>query len=706
MYTNLAVLNSDAINRKRIKFTVGALEDAIYKNCIGGIPSLLGHDGLQPIGWNFPFALYMEPKLTRLIGEYQIVQTNDDQTLVNKAYSAAVARRYHEECEPYREALEKLIGDHQTENGRYLGLGCAAYLDEGILTKVYPHLVSMSDSDGLAFLDELMKDFEYLGQGVFKDRNRDISIFCHQYFRRSLSHINNFHFDFLHHFVKLHGRPGIKLRIALDKNLIGVASSFHEREELEYAWGPKYSEDIDKIRPGVTHYDCDERQKTFSGVSGMQFWWKDDSNKKILEAEELRNDPTEGAKSDRYGCRYVHSIYDVENKTFEHFDGAIRMYDTDSMITRLEKEMNKAGKNSLYTKLFRIDGELKLNDWKSLITFYYQGNPIPYEYFGLKEELEKLFVGDHPTQSKSIVEEWVPYKMEATDGVRLFLSYHKQTDVAVAYDRIIINPDSVTMVDGRYDVVEFHTLEIQKALKRLGQNLTIPANIKFINPHDNCINFPTILHSKSNLSDKLQKTVTAYLTILHSLADKNPTIAMTLAWPLEDKEVRLSIFGKSTEIASWLKANLNIPIEYLEFRKWVEKQSVWLGKNYDANFNKHDLFDLICRDGVIFMHRKTVDPDWITFKENEKGELGYELKFPKENADLFTAVKKGNLQAGVFYIVEAAFCSKTKMDYFLSDTSKLLDEGVSAVITEVGTVGAFWTDSARLLAMESPRNQG
>src|SRR5690606_32788660 len=109
--------------------------------------------------------------------------------------------------------------------------------------------------------------------------------------------------------------------------------------------------------------------------------------------------------------------------------------------------------------------------------------------------------------------------------------------------------------------------------------------------------------------------------------------------------------------------------EYLEFRKWVEKQSVWLGKNYDANFNKHDLFDLISRDGVIFIHRKTVDPDWITFKENEKGELGYELKFPKENADLFTAVKEGNLQAGVFYIVEAAFCSKTKMDYFLSDTS-------------------------------------
>lgn len=706
MYSSLAVLNSDAINRKRVKFTVGALEDVIYKNCIAGIPSLLGHDGLQPIGWNFPFALYMEPKLTRLIGEWQLVQTNEDQALVNRAYSAAVARRYDEECEPYRYALDKLIENHKSENGRYVGLGCAAYLDEKILTKIYPDLLSISDSDGLIYLDELMLRFEYLGQGIFKDRQQNISIFCHQYFRRSLSHINNFHFDFLHHFMRLQGTPGIRLRIALDKNLIGVASSFHGREELDYAWGPKYSEEIEAIRPGVTHYNCSERDRIFSGVSGMQFWWKNDSNQKILEAEELRNDSTEGTKSDRYGCRYVHSIYDVANNKFEHFDGAIRMYDTDGMLTRLDKEMNKAGKSSLYTKLFRVDGNLKLSDWKTLITFYYQGNPLPYEYFGLKEEHEKQFEGDRPNQNKSVIDEWVPYKIDSSDGVRLLLSYHKQTSVEGPFDRTIINPDYVTQGDKRYDVVEFHTLEIQKALKRVGEKLTFHKNIKFISPHDNCINFPTILHSESNLYEKLQATITAYLTILNCLAEKDPTITLSLAWPLVDKEVRLSVFGKSLEIVSWLNANRSIPIDYTNFRTWIEDQSVWLGKNYEANFNKNDLFNLINRDGVIFIHRKTVDPDWIKFREDEKGELGYELKFPKEYEELFAAVKEGYLQAGIIYVVEEALCSKTNTDYFLSDTSKLLDDDVSAVITKAGSLGGFWTDSARLLAMQSRSSQG
>lgn len=699
MHRNLAVLNSDSINRKRIKFTVGALEDAIFKNCIKGIPSLLGHDGLKPIGWNFPFALYMEPKLTRLIGEYQIVETNKDQSLVNKAYSATVARRYHEECEPHRAELESLIGSFQTDVGRYMGLGCAAYLDEDILYRAYPELLNRADSDGLFYLDDLSTDFQYLGQGIFRDKKTGLAIFCHQYFRRSLSHINNFHFEFLDRFMSMQGRTDLRLRIALDKNLIGFAASFHHREELEFAWGPRYSDQIEEIRTGVTHYRSDERQKLFSGVSGMQFWWKTDESQRILEAEELRDDPTEGASSDSYGCRYIHSIYDMANARFEHFDGAIRMYDMEGMMNRLDKEMNKAGKSSLYTKLFRVDGDLKLADWKTLITFYYQGNPLPYEYFGVKEEHEKLFSGDHPSMQKTVVEKYLPYKIEPNDGVRLYLSYHAPSRVSGKFDRIVISPDSVTLGAKRHDTVEFDTLEIKKALKRMGHQLKIPSHFKYILPHDNCINFPTILHSNVNLSSNLQATITAYLSIFQCLAERNPTVSLTLAWPVEDKEVRLSIFGKVQEVVGWIKANRDIPIEYPKFREWVENQSTWLGTNYEGNFEKHDLFDLISRDGVIFMHRKQVDPTWITFKQNKKGELMYQLKFPKDRDELFEAVKNGTLQAGVFYLVKKAVCSKTNQDYFTSDTSKLLDEGVSAVIAKVGTLGAFWTDSAKLLAL-------
>lgn len=695
MVRNLAVLNSDSINRKRIKFTVGALEDAIFKNCLAGIPSLLGHDGLQPIGWNFPFGLYMEPKLTRLIGEYQIAENEVDQAIINKAYRAAIAKRYHEECEPHREAFEGLIKEYQTIEGRYIGLGCAAYRDKNILNRVYPFLTSELDDDGLIFLDVLLKRFEYLGQGIFKDRQQDLSIFCHQYFRRNLSHINNFHFEFLDRFMTLQKESGIRLRIALDNNLIGLASSFHMREELEYSWGPKYTDEITNIRLGVTHFKCDDRQKLFSGISGMQFWWKKDDHERLLEAEELRDNPTEGSRSDRYGCRYVHSIYDTAQGKFGHFDGAIRMYDTNGMIGRLEKQINKAGKNSIYTKLFRIDGNLELSRWKSLITFYFQGNPLTYEYFGLKEQHEKLFEGDHPAGNKPLVEQYVPYRMDSMSGLRLFLSYHKPTVVTEVFDRIVINPDCLTLADGNHETIEFFALEVKKALNRIGELLTIPSNIKFVSTKDLYINFPTILHSQSNVYKRIQGTIDAYLSLFTSFVQRNPTVSLTLAWPLEDKEIRLSIFGKVTEIIKWFGANRNIPVDYAEFRKWVEAQNRWLSKTYDPQFNKHDLFDLVSGDGVISIRRKIINHDWIRFVETDIG-LEYELTIPKEHDDLLNACKEGLLRPAIFFVVEKVLCSKTGEDYFLTTTSKVLDADVGAVVTEAGPLGAFWTDSAEV----------
>lgn len=688
MFRDLIVLNSDTINRKRIKFTVGALEDAIFKNSLEGIPYLVGHDGLRPIGWIFPFGLYFEPGLTRMLGEHQVAETDEDQAKITKAYKSTLAHRYRDECEPHRSELEALIKDHQTPEGRYIGLGCAAYVDCNILRRVYPFLKSLEDKDGLLSINDLLTRFEYLGQGVFRDKDQNLSIFCHSYFRRSLSHINNFNFDFIESFMRLTQEPGVKLRLALDYNAIGLASSYHMREELEYVWGPNYSDDISSIRMGVSYFQCDDRQKFFSRVSGTEFWWKKDEQLRILEAEELRDNPTSSAEL--YGCRYIHSIYDTEQNTFAHFDGAIRMYSTEEMIARLGQQMNKAGKNTEYTKLFRIDGQLKLYQWKSLITFYFAGNPLVYEYFGMKQEHDKLYETNSPHNQEPLIERYVPYRIDNNAGVRLFLSYHELSKTHGNVDRIVINPDSFVQDSGKINVIDFYALEIKKALNRIGEDLTIPQDLKFVSALDNYINFPMILHGTINAHDKLIGTLTAYILLFEGLKNWNPTISLNLAWPLNEKEVRLSVFGKVSEVNNWLLSNKNIPFEYSEFRKWVEEQNVWLSKTFKAAPNKPDLFNLVSGDGVIFIRRKIVHPNWINFKEGEKG-LEYELTIPKEHDDLLNALKNQILSVAVFYIVEKAICSKTGEDYFLSGTSKVLDSDVSATIMEAGSLAACWT---------------
>ncbi len=689
MRGNLIVINSDAVNRKHMVFTVGALEGAAFDNAISGIPALVGHDGLRPIGWNFPFGLYFQPHLTRLIANYQLAETAQDYETIRKAYNAAVSRRYHDECAPHRAELEDLIGQHQTSEGRYAGLGCAAFVDDGILNRAYPHLSSKLDKDGLISVDDLLAEFEYLGQGLFKDRKRNIAVFCHRFFRRSLAYINNFNFEFLDQFMSLSRESALNLRIALDNDVIGLASSYHMRDELEWCWGPHYSDDIGSIKEGVTTYKCDETQMFFSRVSGMQFWWKNEGGLKTLEAEELRDEATNGQTSDQYGCRYIHSIYHANTERFQHFDGAIRMYSTDEMVERIGKEMNKAGKQAHYTKLFRIDGKLPIPTWKLLITYYYQGNPLTYEYFGLKQEYEKLLHSPTPV-NQSIVDRYMPYKIEKEDGLRLFVSYHKPSSVTENFDRLVINPDYTLTSHGKQHAIEFHALEIKKALTRLGQNLTIPDGMQFISVKDDFINFPTILHSSQNLHQKLQATLDAYKLVFDQLSQRDVTVSMTLAWPLEEKEVRLSIFGKASQLANWLTDNPKIPVEYAPFRKWIVQQSAWLRTNYQPNDGGPKISDLLSPDGVLFTRRRQVEQDWIRFNESEKG-LTFELRFPKDATDLYNAVDRHELRPALYFVVEKAKCSKTGEDYFLSATSKVLDADVVAVITEAGTPSAFWT---------------
>lgn len=188
--------------------------------------------------------------------------------------------------------------------------------------------------------------------------------------------------------VKQTKNEKIKVRLSLDRDMIGLAQTYHDTIELEYWRGPKFNDDISQIKLGVSVHGNSEFQKQYYGISQTEFWWKNENGQQTLEAEELKEHPSNGVDDDSYGCRYVHSIYNEGAKAFEHFDGAIRMYDTEKMLMRIEKDIKSAGKNSIYTKLFRIDGELSIPDWKTLVCHYFQANPLIHEYFDAQEEIE------------------------------------------------------------------------------------------------------------------------------------------------------------------------------------------------------------------------------------------------------------------------------------------------------------------------------
>jgi len=119
-----------------------------------------------------------------------------------------------------------------------------------------------------------------------------------------------------------------------------------------------------------------------------EFFWSFRDGIKTFEMEEISDD---GQWFDHYYFnKYVHSERDVDQKITRHVDGAVKVYLKSDYENR--KNANLPNKDSYAKiKLWRIDGNVDLDNWVELITFFYKGNEMVYEYFdpiGFEEKFE------------------------------------------------------------------------------------------------------------------------------------------------------------------------------------------------------------------------------------------------------------------------------------------------------------------------------
>lgn len=687
MHNYLGILSSDSLNRDGYVIAFEALEKSIGETAIKGMPSLIDHDFHRPAGWIFPFGILIEPKISKTVGNFHICDNEEDRNIIYPKIQDYWQFINHEACKEYIDEFKVLLKDNFSNEGKFIHKGCVAYNLSNIAEKEFPKLFENLDKSGLIFLDDILVDFEYVGSGIFKSKSNDFCIFCHQFFKRNLSLINNYNTYFIDEFIQMNSNKVIRLRIAIDRNLIGLSKTYQGVLEFDYWWGPKFNDDISSLPDHVTRYECNEEQKFFNGVLGTEFWWKTDENEKTLEIEEIREKPSLGIDTDSYGCRYIHSIYDSTKKEFNHFDGAVRMYSGDQIMSRWETNINKAGKNTEYTKLFRIDGKLGLAEWKKLCLLYYKGNPLLFEYFGAKEEYDSL---KNSSKVQDQLTEYIPNKINTEDGIRLFTSYHPKNYEYSSFQRKIIHPDIIKFQNGEYiNVLEYDIIEIDKYLKRTGSKMDYPVEINFLKPFDFYTNYPTILHASEDTERLLQNTIEAFKTIFEiQNRTLNKTISFTIAWEMEDFEVRLSVFGKSSEIAKWLNEFQIIPIDYENFRQWLIKQRKWIYENY--NYLEKDFKQLLKNDGVFHIKRKAIAQEMISFP-NDEDESYFEIK-AKADTELDKLIKDKFIFPSYMGIIKKATCSKTGSDYFTSDTSKYLDNDVTMVIEKIKLAGFFWTD--------------
>lgn len=411
MQLDFAVFNTDQINRKLIKFSAAGLmradeelqREALKYRAPVGTPTHMQHDMHRVIGWSRQLGHYVDGEMVRVLGCIEYPENDEDFAQLQERVALHRKRVNDTQIAPVRDELSAKIGLPDSRSLEFLWMESVFARGEGLAAELYPEFflpsTSLVDKDGLVEYGELLSRTAELSPGVFHDQKRDLVLVAHRFFRRRLSHLNALNTEFLSSFTEVALKnPELGGRLRLDPDLLGDPASTKALIELEYWRGPKYDEDISKIPNGVAEHKAEEQTRKFEGVDRTQIWWKAPETRMVgdapsdyrtFEVEELIEDPSPGLSDERYGCRYAHAEYSVSVGAISHFDGAIRAYDGDEYLARFDASIDRAGKHSDYTKLFRFDGELSVPDWKRLLTDYYRGNILIPEYLGAALDAEQ-----------------------------------------------------------------------------------------------------------------------------------------------------------------------------------------------------------------------------------------------------------------------------------------------------------------------------
>lgn len=390
-----------------------ALRESIEDGKVFGLPVNMQHDMHRPVGWSQTLGLHIDSSMVRTVGQMALPETEEENTRLSQKL-----RRFWRQChidgmETYREELILRASPLALANAGTLRREASTLIHPNVAADLYPEFFSVGqpfvDKDGLVDYRYLLKHTEQVQPGVFHEPKRDLILFAHRFFRRSQSHLNKLNAYFLERFHATSIEyPDLSMRLRLDPDAIGHPSTSNNMVELEYWRGPHFSDDIASIPSGVAEHRGDDNDRLYHGIDRTQVWWKAPESRKVgdqtfkfrtLEIEELVENPSWGIDEDHFGCRYAHAEYSYQDEAITHFDGAIRAYGAEPYLQRIDTSIDRAGKDTDYTKLFRFDGSLPVGAWKRLLTDYFMGNKLIPEYLGALPENEATPVANDATEA-------------------------------------------------------------------------------------------------------------------------------------------------------------------------------------------------------------------------------------------------------------------------------------------------------------------
>jgi hypothetical protein len=687
----LHVVNSDSVNRYNMLFTLSALHSALDVSWDVGVPMHLSHDMHRLIGWSRAFGIHLEPGWARLTGLSYFPENDQERSQVSALANRHWSRLLDRAVQSHVPELEERLRTHLSGNQKPSEADCAALVDAGLAVRAFPEVFCHRDKDGLVLLSGLTP----VAAGVFEKDG--LLLFAHPYLRRSLSRRNGLNTPFLGCLQAMRTEPGLVTRIALDEDLVGLASTFHEHFELAYWWGPKFTNNLGEISLGITHHEATDSDRRFHGISRTEFRWYAQNEAKTFECEELQDLPSLGVGDDTYGCRFVHSRVDPATGLPDHLDGAIRMYDEESMVKRLECDIYHFGRRSRYRKLWRVDGPLPVSTWKELIAHYFRDNKLVGEYFGgVDARSEIARQPSAPESSARPHRLYAPTSMERGDGIRIHVCYLEKPEEPRELLEIQVL-DWLNYGEQRYDFIESAGVEIIKLLRRGGHSAAVPQNVVRLAFEDRVVNLPLVVHTGTDAVTLARATLVAIGQLCGTWLQRGGDRLVSFALRIDygERDVLLSVAGHIEDVCKWLsQSDLVFPVTGGEWNAWLDATYTALNRTFPLARDIPPLGELLETSGLLRFKRKFLAPDEITFRIDDTGIVA-DLVVPRKDEDLIRSLMAtGTLGVRPCMLIKESECSRCRQPYEQCACIKVVDPEVKQIITKCLILGAFWTDRA------------
>lgn len=689
----LVVALTNQVTKNGLLFPTSVLEVAYRQSYEYGVmPSFISHDFCRPYGVTFAVGMLVNPVDIKLI--FDVREYPDENfSLFEEIKNSHFNKTIFNVPEKSKSKLINFAKDKFSKEDAFFITGeCDRIVQPNIAAELFPSFFTGADEDKTALVNS--KNLHPIAPGLYKVG--EYVLFAHKFFRRNCSQFNNLNLEFLSLFQNYFNNDGLEVQIRLDRDSIGIfRESILTPLELEYWWGPSFSNDLPEIKNGITKHGAPKNLMFFHGIHSTDFFWHEQNGIKTFECEELRDTESLGISNHEYACRYVHSIAVLNKDEFCHLDGAVRLYDEEKYIERIDcNDMSKAEKNAKYIKLWRIDPAensketLKLQDWKNLICHYYRDNHLPGEYLGGADPKRDVIKKNDANQSSHTQNPHIfllPTNMTVQDGVMLLISYRKKPEVRDESVKTIPIDYLSDKNNNCWGVIELSALDLIKILRNTYDDFEFyPERYKYNAIEDMDISYPLIAFSGNDAVNNANKLTGILISLFSHLQETYPDrfIALNISILYQDQNILFAFSGHIVNLLILFKEEFHFPEKSEDLADWMEQhiQKKLAVHFKDANISI-DNEPSIQASGELYFNRQLLPKEYYQFHSSEDG--FYKIQLSKELEPLTDLIERKEIFLVPDSIVSELHCMNCGSDYLICNCINSIIEGKGISVNKI-----------------------